>query len=129
MPSGGSRVFSGGVLSKSMVRVMASTDDILQTAIIGLPRVAEKIVKLPQKQRQKAFEAVEQSYLQTVIDSDHAEGDARHLVGAVMDTLRAEVADQARKDAPATVGHDNLGHDNFASLERIMKLLVNTASD
>lgn len=102
---------------------MASNDDILQTAIIGLPRVAEKIVKLPDGQRQKAFAAVEQSYLRTVTGSDCPGGDARHFVGAVMETLRAEVADQVRDDAPAAADHDG-----FASLERIMKLLVNTRS-
>jgi hypothetical protein len=100
---------------------MASDGDILQTAIIGIPRVAEKIVKLPHEQRQKAFEAVEQSYLQTVMHSHCAEDDARHFIGAVMDTLRAEVADQVREEA-----HTTADHDNFQSLQRIMKLLVST---
>jgi hypothetical protein len=102
---------------------MASNQQTLQKAIIGIPRVAERLVKLPDVQREKAFEAVERSYLQAVLDSDYAEGDARHWVGAVMDTLRAEVADQARLDAQ--VSFDRNG---FASLERIMKLLVKPAS-
>jgi hypothetical protein len=102
---------------------MASDGDILQTAIIGIPRVAEKIVRLPRQQRQKAFEAVEQSYLQTVMHSHCGKDDAKHFVGAVMDTLRAEVAYQFQEETqPTTV------HDNFQSLQRIMKLLVNSGS-
>ena len=102
---------------------MASSQQILQMAIVGIPRVAEQLVKLPDAQREKAFKAVELSYLQTVLHSDYADGDARHWVGAVMDTLRAEVAEQARDDAQVTVGQNG-----FASLERIMKLLVRPAS-
>lgn len=71
---------------------MASNEEAIHTAIIGIPRVAKRIVGLPDEQRQKAFDAVEQSYLKTVIESDCAEDDARHWVGTVMDTLRAEVA-------------------------------------
>ena len=98
---------------------MASKEETLQKAIIGIPRIAERIVKLPDAQREKALKAVELSYLQTVSDTDSAERDARHWVGAVMDTLRAEVADQARDESQLAVGRDG-----FASLERVMKLLV-----
>lgn len=98
---------------------MASNEEALQKAIIGIPRVAERIVKLPDEQREKALQAVEFSYLQTVSDKDSAEGDARHWVGEVMDTLRAEVADQARDETEVPVSPDG-----FASLERVMKLLV-----
>lgn len=102
---------------------MASNEEKLQKAIIGIPRVAERIAELPDEQREKAFKAVELSYLQTVSDSDYAEGDARHWVGAVMDTLRAEVADQARDETQLAPGHDG-----FASVERLMKLLVRSGS-
>jgi hypothetical protein len=102
---------------------MASNEEKLQKAIIGIPRVAERIAELPDQQREKAFKAVELSYLQTVSDSDYGEGDARHWVGAVMDTLRAEVADQARDETRLAAGHDS-----FASVERLMKLLVRSGS-
>ena len=98
---------------------MASNDEALQKAIIGIPRVAERIAELPDGQREKALRAVEQSYLQSVSDRESAEPDARQWVGAVMDTLRAEVADQARDETEVTDGRDD-----FASLERVMKLLV-----
>ena len=102
---------------------MASSEDILQKAIVGIPRVAERIAELPDAQWEQAFKAVERSYLQTVLDSDYAEGDARQWVGAVMHTLRAEVADKALNDTQA-----DAGHDGFASLERLMKLLVRSNS-
>lgn len=98
---------------------MASDEEALQKAIIGIPRIAERIVKLPDEQREKAFKAVELSYLQTVSDTDSADDARRHWVGEVMDTLRAEVADQARDETEFAVDHDG-----FASLERVMKLLV-----
>ena len=98
---------------------MASNGEALQKAIIGIPRVAERIVKLPDEKREQAFKAVELSYLQTVSDTEAADRDARHWVGDVMDTLRAEVADQARDETELAAGPDS-----FASLERVMKLLV-----
>jgi hypothetical protein len=98
---------------------MSSNKEILQQTIVGIPRVAERIVELPEEQRQKAFEAVQRSYLQTVLDLDYAEAEARDWVGAVMDTLRAEVDEQARDEPQVPVDHDG-----FASLERTMKLLV-----
>jgi hypothetical protein len=94
---------------------MASNEEALQKAIIRIPRVAERIVKLPDEQREKALKAAELSYLQTVSDLAPAKDDARHWVGEVMDTLRAEVADQARDETEVAA---------FASLERVMKLLV-----
>jgi hypothetical protein len=102
---------------------MASNEEVLQKAIIGIPRVAERIVGLPDDEREKALRAVELSYLQTVSDTDSPAGDAPHWVGAVMETLRAEVADQARDETEVTVGRDG-----FASLERVMKLLVRSGS-
>jgi len=102
---------------------MASSEEILQRAIIGIPRVAERIAKLSAAQREQAFKAAELSYLRTALDSDCAEGEARHWVEAVMDTLRAEVADQAPDETEVP-----LGHDGFASLERVMKLLVRSRS-
>jgi predicted GTPase len=99
--------------------VVASSEEILQMAIIGIPRLAERIIELPDEQRERALKAVEQSYLQTVLDTDSAEDEARQWVGRMMDTLRAEVADRARDETEITVGHEH-----FASLERLMKLLV-----
>jgi len=98
---------------------MASNEETLQKAIIGIPRIAERIVKLPDAQRETALKAVELSYLQTVSDTTPAADDARHWVGEVMDTLRAEVADQTRDETGIAANPDA-----FASVERVMKLLV-----
>jgi hypothetical protein len=102
---------------------MASSEEILQKAITGIPRVAERIVELPDEQRERAFRAAELSYLQAALETDYAERNARHWVGAMMNTLRAEVADQARDEASVTVDRDG-----FASVERLMKLLVSSRS-
>jgi len=99
---------------------MSSNKEILQTAIIGIPRVAERILELPEEQRQQALDAVEQSYLRTVID---AGDDGRQWVDKCMDALRAEVEAQTRHASETTAGYDS-----FASLERTMKLLVRAGS-
>ena len=101
---------------------MASNEEILQGAITGIPRVAERIMHLPDEQRQRALEAVERSYLRSVMDLDYADDDAKHFVGAVMDTLRAEVAHHAGDEEEVAVSHES-----FASLEQLMKLLVRSS--
>ena len=98
---------------------MASNEEVLQMVIIGIPRVAERIAELPNEQRESAFKAVETSYLQTLLDLEYAEGDAHHWTATVMDVLRAEVVDPAREESQATDSDDG-----FASIERLMKLLV-----
>ena len=102
---------------------MSSSEEIRQKAITGIPRVAERIAELPDEQRERAFKAAELGYLQAALETGYAEGHAKHWVGAVMDTLRAEVADQARDETEVPVGHDG-----FPSLERLMKLLVRPGS-
>jgi len=101
---------------------MSSSKEILEQTVIGIPRVAERIVELPEETRQKAFNAVEQTYLQTARDLDYAEADARNWVNVIMDGLRAEVAERIGREAQVAADDDD-----FASLERTMKLLVKTA--
>jgi hypothetical protein len=98
---------------------MASNEEILQMVIIGIPRVAERIAELRGEHRESAFKAVAASYLQTLLDLEYAEGEAQHWIGTVMDILRAEVVDQTREQSQATDTDDG-----FASIERLMKLLV-----
>jgi hypothetical protein len=98
---------------------MASNTETLQKAILGIPRVAERVGDLPEEKREKALKAVELSYLRTVLESDYTESDAQGWVSTVMDTLRAELADQVRHKSQVTVDRDG-----FASLERLIKLLV-----
>ena len=74
---------------------MSSNEEILAMLIAGIPRISERIARLTGQQKPKAFKPVELSYWQAAMDLDYAEDDARRLVGAVMDTLLAETAQQA----------------------------------
>jgi len=64
---------------------------ILGTAVAGIPQVAQTIAIVSPKNRTIAFDAAEQSYLQTARDLGCAEAEARTWVSAVMFQLRAEV--------------------------------------
>jgi hypothetical protein len=101
---------------------MASNDEILQNVILGIPRVAKRIVELPEQQREKAIAAVEQTYLHTAMDLDYAEVDARDWVTSIIDCLRAEVDERVRRETQVT------DYDGFASLERTLGLLARTAN-
>jgi hypothetical protein len=85
---------------------MASNEEIFELTISGIPRVAETIASLSDEQKATAFQAVEQAYLRAVLDLDYSDADARNWVGAVMENLRAEVAERGRPEA--AVVHDNL---------------------
>jgi hypothetical protein len=77
---------------------MPSNEEILGALIAGIPRVAQRIAGLNDEQRAAAFEAVERSYLQTALDLDYTEVDARDWLRVVMDALRADVEGQARNE-------------------------------
>lgn len=102
---------------------MTTKEDVLQSVILGIPRVARRIVKLTEEQREKALAAVEQTYLQAAMDLDYVDADAREWVSAIMDCLRAEVDERIQHETQAMVDYDG-----FASLERTLRLLVGTAA-
>ena len=97
---------------------MASNDEILQSVILGIPRIAKRIVELPEGQRETAFAAVENTYLHTAMDSNYAEVDARDWVNGIMNCLRSEVDERVRRDKQVT------DYDGFATLERTLGLLA-----
>ena len=47
-------------------RVM--TDEVLQAAMAGIPKIAEAIAAIPAENRARAFDAAERRYLQTALD-------------------------------------------------------------
>lgn len=102
---------------------MPTNEDVLQSVILGIPRIAKTIVKLPREQRERALAAVEKTYLHTAVDLDFAEVDARDWVSAIMDCLRVEVDERIQHGTRAMDDYDN-----FASLERTLKLLVRAGS-
>ena len=91
---------------------MASSSEeikILESAVAGLPEIAEIIVSTPANNRAKAFDAVEGTYLQTARDLGGAEKFARRWASAIMLQLRAEVEERtlARRKL-LTALHDEL---------------------
>jgi hypothetical protein len=64
---------------------------ILKAAIDGVWRVAEAIAALPQTHQERALEAAEQTYQQTVRDLGYPEDDALSWVLHMMYRLRADI--------------------------------------
>ncbi len=78
---------------------MASTSEeekILEAAIAGIPRVAEALASIPEEDRPRALDAVEDSYRQTVRDLGCEEGPVQSWVSAVMLRLQREVKEQVK---------------------------------
>jgi hypothetical protein len=71
-------------------------DDILQSAIDGVQRVAVAIASLSEEHREQAFEAAEHSYRQTVRDLGYSEDAAASWVSALMSRLRADVEEHCK---------------------------------
>jgi len=67
---------------------------VLEAAVAGIPEVAQIIAFIPAENRASAFDAAEQSYLQTAKDLGGAEELAQNWASAVMSRLRAEVEEQ-----------------------------------
>jgi hypothetical protein len=70
-------------------------EDVLQAAVAGVRKVAAAIAALPREDRERAFEAAERAYAQTVRDLDYPEDAARSWVSAMMHRLRADVQEVA----------------------------------
>ena len=70
-------------------------EEILETAVTGIRRVAEAVASIPEKARAKALVAVESTYRQTMLDLGYEEGPAESWVSTIMVRLQAEVLEQA----------------------------------
>jgi hypothetical protein len=82
------------IMGKTMSEVLKN-DEVLEAAIAGLSRVAEKIGSMPADDRARALEAAEHSYQRTAIDLGQNESEAQAWVVTVMARLRAEIEKQA----------------------------------
>ena len=69
-------------------------EEILEAAVVGIPRVAQAIGAVPSEHRARALAAAERSYLQTLQDLGYSEPAARKWVSAVMLHLRAQTEDR-----------------------------------
>lgn len=67
------------------------TESALETALVGIPRVAEFIASLSGKDRHKAFVAAERSYSNTALELGFSEGQAKGWANALLVRLRWEV--------------------------------------
>ena len=79
--------------------VMASDSEeekILEAAVAGIPKVAEAVASIPEEDRPRALDAVEDSYRQTVRDLGYEEGPVQSWVSAVMLRLQREVKEQVK---------------------------------
>ena len=66
-------------------------------AVTGIPRVAKVIAEIPTEHRERALEAAERSYQQTVWDLGYTEAGAKGWISAVMFRLRSQVAEFGTK--------------------------------
>ncbi len=80
---------------------ISEEEEILETAVTGIPRVAEAVASIPEEARAKALAAVESTYRQTMLDLGYEKGPAESWVSAMMLRLQAKVAEQeTAKEGP-----------------------------
>ena len=68
-------------------------EEVLESAIGGISRVAEAIAAIRSEDRAKALDAAERSYRQTALDLGYREAVAQEWTAAVMFRLRTELAE------------------------------------
>jgi hypothetical protein len=83
-------------------------EDMLKAAVAGVRRVAAAIAALPREDHERAFEAAERAYAETVRDLDYPEDAAHSWVSAMMHRLRADVQEFGEGDADHTPGDATL---------------------
>ncbi len=65
--------------------------EVLESAVAGIPAIAEFIAAMPNRQRAIALDALERHYLQTAEDWGCSEGPTRMWVSAMMSHLRERI--------------------------------------
>ncbi|MGB3746231.1 MAG: hypothetical protein WBD11_17155 [Xanthobacteraceae bacterium] len=80
-------------------------DEVLSSAIEGIPKIAELITTVPDEKRSLALQAAHQSYLQTARALGYAPPDAEEWASTVMSML--EIASLASERTAQKVSSDN----------------------
>jgi hypothetical protein len=80
-------------------------DEVLSSAIEGIPKIAELITTVPDEKRSLALQAAHQSYLQTAQALGYAPSDAEEWASTVMSML--EIASLASERTAQKVSSDN----------------------
>jgi hypothetical protein len=70
--------------------VELAKDEMFFSAVAGLPKVVDLIAACPFADRRRAFEAAQQSYLETARGLGYEEADALQWAEAVMHQLRRQ---------------------------------------
>jgi hypothetical protein len=70
--------------------VELAKDEMFSSAVAGLPKVVDLIAACPFSDRRRAFEAAQQSYLETARGLGYEEADALQWAEAVMHQLRRQ---------------------------------------
>jgi hypothetical protein len=94
---------------------ISEQEEILETAVAGIPRVAQLIAAMPAaEQRAKALDAAKCSYLRTVQDFGYGDAAAQKWVFAVVRHLRAEVGGAIVTEAIENIRRGVALHDSDA---------------
>ena len=80
-------------------------DEVLSSAIEGIPKIVELITTVPDEKRSLALQAVHQSYLQSAQALGYAPADAQEWASTVMSML--EIASLASERTAQKVSSDN----------------------
>jgi hypothetical protein len=78
---------------------ISEKEEILASAVAGIPRIAELLASFPAEDRTRALDAAKRSYLKTVHDLGYGEAAAQKWVFAVMRCLRTEVGEMIVNEA------------------------------
>ena len=80
-----------------MLRMTSSasekSDEVLRSALAGVPRVATVIAYMPPQDRKRAFTAAQQSYERTAQELGYTRAAARQWASTVLRRLKEEVAE------------------------------------
>jgi hypothetical protein len=80
-----------------MLRMTSSasekSDEVLRSALVGVPRVAAAIAYMPPQDRKRAFTAAQQSYERTAQELGYTRAAARQWASTVLRRLKEEVAE------------------------------------
>jgi DNA-directed RNA polymerase specialized sigma24 family protein len=69
------------------------SDEVLKSALAGVPRVAKVIAYMPPQERERAFAAAKQSYERTAQELGLTRAAARQWASTVLRRLKEEVAE------------------------------------
>jgi hypothetical protein len=80
-----------------MLRMTSSasekSDEVLRSALAGVPRIATVIAYMPPQDRQRAFTAAQKSYERTAQNLGYTRAAARQWAFTVLSRLKEEVAE------------------------------------